>query len=581
MTQTPEQLLALFADHQRFSAECLMVRTKEGRDKPLILSPAQVKLTEAIQRQQRQGRPVRVRVCKAGQVHMSYACVSHMVRRLAFQRGRLGKIYAHLNEATRNLHIYFKRMYDNVRGPFNVLPAIRWEQDKFVEFEGGGRVEFGSAETTRGGRSTPFQDLHLSETAFWRRAEDLRTGLLNRVPDLPDTMILDESTANGASGAFYEGWIRAIEHPDEGWDTVFFGWHEHPEYSKEFARDEDKPRFQASMTDVEHAEQQKYNLTLEQLHWRRWAIGTKCENDPRRFQQEFPGCWEEAFLSSGRTRFDLKLVAAMPRAEFASGDLEEVQVGPRRVIEFLDRGDGGGILKVRTKPQQGAGYIIGADSAEGIDAREGTGSTDPDYSVAQVLDLSNGRQVAIMRARMAPAEFALWLDVLGRWYNHAFIVPEINSSGIGLLDGLLRAQYPADLIYSQTLLPGQRRTAGAGTRDLGFRTTTLTREQLISTIDAALRDRSVTVYDSATIQELRQFVYLNGKAQAARGCHDDCVMALGLALMGVAQAQGRQAIMRPHGQQRVDKVRLFDTTRNSFRRRADYDNDRDEGVDYG
>lgn len=67
-------------------------------------------------------------------------------------------------------------------------------------------------------------------------------------------------------------------------------------------------------------------------------------------------------------------------------------------------------------------------------------------------------------------------------------------------------------------------------------TTATSKTQLVSALDRALREMSVIVRDAVTLQELRTFVYhSDGKVGGQQGCHDDCVIALALAAVGMAQ----------------------------------------------
>lgn len=531
-------ILATYLDHPEFCRRTLSIRDKErGIVVPLKLTPAQLKLTEAINKQRKLGVPVRVRILKARQVHMSVGCASHIYKAVAFLPGQQAKVYAHLNEATRNLYGYYKQFDDTYQPMAGLakLPLVTGSRiDKAMAFEGGGRIEFGSAETSRGGRSASFKFLHLSETAFWQRADELRTGLLASVPDLPDTMILDESTANGMGGAFYRGWQDACDtSKDNGWAAVFFAWWEHPEYVAKIA---DVVRFQESLTQQERDMQVRFNLRTEQLAWRRWAILNKCEGDERRFMQEFPSYPEEAFLTSGRPFFDMGYLAKQPSCEPSMvGELVEERIGTKMHILFEPNSEGRGLLRVWKRPEPNQHYVIGTDTCKGIDAAEGTGTADPDYAVAHVLNAESGEQVAVMRGRVEPDIFGEYVWSLMQWYNFAYCVPDADSYGVATIKTLMRLQVPMELIYRrQRDASDQQSTA---LQYIGFITTAVSRPQVLSLLQLALRQRAIHVHDPITLGELRTFIYTpQGKPEAERGAHDDTVLALALAVLGIQQS---------------------------------------------
>ena len=61
------------------------------------------------------------------------------------------------------------------------------------------------------GRSDTFTALHLSELAFWEgNKQDTLLGLLQAVPNIPESIVIIESTANGFD-YFKELWDKAVE----------------------------------------------------------------------------------------------------------------------------------------------------------------------------------------------------------------------------------------------------------------------------------------------------------------------------------------------------------------------------------
>lgn len=536
---SPQQIqtfLDEFYDYERWYPAHFRIANKIGDEVPLALTPAQIKLFQAAEAQRARGVPVRVGVLKARQVHMSVGTAAYMARQVMFLPGQSCQVYAHEHKATKKIYRYYDQIYETYKtdaaSPIRIYRRERTRIDEYMGFEGGGYIEFGSADNTKSGRSTPNRHLHLSEYAFWRDAGTLMTGMMASVPKDPGTTVIIETTANGAAGDFFDFYQRERD-GSAGWKLIFYGWWEHPEYVK--ALDVPRPQFQESMDKEELALQQRFGLSLEQVYWRRWVIRTECETKVDRFRQEYPADPEEAFLTSGRPRFHYPDLAKQPvLKDAADGDLEQVRIGSQWQINFMpnDRG----ALRMFKRPEKGRLYVIGADTAEGIDAANSTvGSGDPDYSVAQVLDRESGEQVARYRARTHPTEFGRILADLGHCYNSAFIVPEVNSSGIATLAELQRQNYPLHQIYYRERQPDDRRATVI--QEIGWKTTTLTRQQLISLLDQALRERAIYVRDDITLSELYRFVInAKGKAEAAQGAHDDCVIALGLAVVGLQSA---------------------------------------------
>lgn len=544
-----QEVLRGFRDHQTFCEESCAIRDKLGKTVPFRLGPAQLKLEEAIQERRRKKRPVRLIVLKARQVWISAGTAAEFFHDCAFVPGQKGLVVAHEVEAARNIFGYYQQLQANYKpfgGYLQTLPVLR-NNDNLLAWQGGGYVKIATAGNLKTGRSFSLRFLHLSEFAFWRDAKTLMTGLLQAVPDDPNTIVIVESTANGQGNEFHKLCLEAMDPTvDSDWILVFFAWFEHPEYSIEPV---DAAAFQASLSKEERELRDTYNLTLAQLNWRRWAIRNKCQGSPEIFRQEYPSNPTEAFLASGRPRFSHQHLNRMPAARKDAreagtvGELEQFRNGPREVIGFFP-GDRGALV-VYKKPAPGKQYVIGIDVAEGIDASESLGASDPDYTVACVVDQSTGEQVAKLRGRIEPGAAAEYVELLARWYNWAYLVPESNGPGIAFLEGILRLGYPPALIYHRRPAPDEQFDDGDHTElsRIGWKTSQVTRVQLLSKLDLAIREFSIIITDPITLQEHLFFVTkANGRAEAQDGQHDDEVFAAALAVVGMETAPADRAI---------------------------------------
>jgi hypothetical protein len=530
----PADIYERFQDHMAFCRESLSIEDDSGRVVPMELWPSQRKLHDAVQRQRRAGKPVRIIYLKSRRVGVSAATAAQYFHSTPFQSGQHCAVIAHDQQTANNLfgfYATFSRRYKPFGGVIK-LPQMVKDAEGSVGWANGSWVRVSTARNVNFGRSFNLRRVQLDEFAFYDDPGKLMTSIMAAVPKDADTMVIIPSTANGVGNEFHKLWLRASDPANHSeWLAVFFAWWEHPANRLPLAIPGD--RFQHSLDAEEREIKAKYNLDLEQLNWRRWVIENDFHGDVGKFRQEHPGCPEEAFIASGRLRFDVQAIGRMPvQRDAVQGGLEEIHVGIEKRLAFLPRERGE--LTLFRRPQPGQSYVIGADTSEGIDANAGEGEADPDYSVGQVLNRDTGEQVAIVRARMQPAAFGAYLWALATYYNCAAIVPEVNAAGIGVVDELLRRGYPARLLYHR------RREADRDPWEradlIGWKTTTVTRPQLLSHLDTALREAAIAIHDPVTVQELMTFViHPNGKAEATRGCHDDTVIALALAVVGIEQ----------------------------------------------
>jgi len=517
-----------FNDHADFCRTSLLIRNKAGDKVPLILTPGQAKQQIYIRKQERLGLPVRLCVLKARQVHMSVGSCSQIFKKVAFLPGQQGLVMADILKRTASLYDYCKQFVESYK-PYHglrMLNVLRMVDNELIEFEGGSKLIFSTANDVNSGRAFSIRHFLLSEFAFFRDAAELMRGLLQSVPREPGTTGIIETTANGMGGPFYELW----QEQESNWGKMFFGWWEHPEYRVPLHVG--PLEFERSLTAEEREMRRLYSLHLDQINWRRYCIKNDCLGSLDTFNQEYPHSPEVAFLTTGRPRFDLRSLERHPIIrEPITGDLEMVRVGLKHVPQFIVREDGQGALDVWKRPEPGHFYVIGGDPSKGIDIGEDSGRQDPDYAVLQVLDYATGEQVARFRARMSPYPFAEYTAALAEWYNMAYVVPEANE--LGYIEALIRV-YPMDRIYHRQRDADDRRQATL--HEVGWLTTRNSKLQLISQHDRALREMDVIIHDPATIQEHRTFVYMaDGTVQGQPGCHDDCVISLALATLGRTQ----------------------------------------------
>jgi len=530
-----------FQVHRTFAEECLSVQDKQGRVIPYTFAPAPEKLLLAVEDLRAKRRPIRIIYLKARQVFVSTATAARFFHEIPFNAGQKGMVVAHDLDAAAEIFGYYKHFQDTYQ-PFRGvigLPKLKQDNRGILRWANKSYIKVSTANNVRKGRAFSLRYLHLSEFAFWRDARTLMAALMQSVPDDPETMVVVESTANGIGNEFYQLWQRANDPVGEcEWTAIFCGWWEHPEYRR--ALDVPADQFQRSLTDEEYELAERYGLSLEQLHWRRWCIRNKCDNNPDTFRQEYPGCPEEAFLFSGRPRFSHQHLARMPIIRDAPvGELEEVALGPKTHIQFMPK-ERGGVVTLYKKPGRERLYVIGVDVAEGIDAvgPQAVGASDRDYTVCSVLDRDTGEQVCKLRARLEPSPAGVYLALLARWYNWAFVVPEANGAGLALLTELQHQGYPPALIYHRQPQPDDLYAPEAHNvlSHLGWLTTTVTRLQLVSKLDTAIRELAVVIRDPNTLAECRTFVvHPSGKPAAQAGCHDDEVFALGLGVVGLEQ----------------------------------------------
>ncbi len=170
----------------------------------------------------------------------------------------------------------------------------------------------------------------------------------------------------------------------------------------------------------------------------------------------------------------------------------------------------------------GQAYLVSADVARGDGA---------DYSVFHVLKLSTMEVVAEYQGKVTPDIFSNILYSSGREYGDSMIVVENNSVGFAVLDKLIELEYPNVYfsIKSTHEFVEQSRAEYKSNAVAGFTTSTKTRPLIIAKLEEFVRNKLIKVYSSRLLNEMRTFVWNNGKPEAMRSYNDDLIMSLAVA----------------------------------------------------
>jgi hypothetical protein len=171
-------------------------------------------------------------------------------------------------------------------------------------------------------------------------------------------------------------------------------------------------------------------------------------------------------------------------------------------------------------------YVMGCDTATG----EGN-----DFSAIEIFDLNEGEQVAELKIKVRPKDFAKMIDYVGRWYNNAIAV--VENTGIG---EATCHELHYDLAYPNMYRSKRKRT-DLKLKDgkLGFSTTGVSKDWLNKALIDGLGEGGYTVYSSRFHKEAMIYVQLTPKktgAEPGPGNNDDLMDSAGLALVAIPDA---------------------------------------------
>ena len=498
----------------KYIENTLKIRTKDGRIADFHPNKAQLKLYDIIRANYNKNKPIFIIILKARQLGFSTFTGGVLFKLTATHKFVDTAIIAHTSEASTNLFNMYKLFYESL--PHSLQPTIKASNAKELFFDnqdGTGlksRIRCLTAGSKGMGRSLTLNYMHLSELAFWEGdVQETLTGLMQAFTAKPNSICIIESTPNGYD-KFKEMWDDAVN-GDSDFIPLFVGWNENEEYSTPYTGFE--------LTPEEEELRSTYNLTLDQLEWRRRTIRNKCNNDIDQFHQEYPICPEEAFLASGRCAFDqTKIVERQKNVTdpIKRGRFEyELDEESTKITNWWWVDDPRGPIRIWREPEKDRPYVLGGDTA-------GDGS---DEFTADVLDNVTCEQVATYENLVDETLYARQMYCLGHYYNEALVGIECNFSTYPIKE-LVRIGYPN--MYVREI---EDTYTGSHNKAFGFRTSVKTKPVLVGRLKDLVREHVECINDRKTLNEMLTFVKdENDKYGAQEGKHDDKVMSLGIAL---------------------------------------------------
>jgi len=476
-------------DPKYFLESVVSIVDKNKRTVPFVFLPSQNRYYKE--------KTLRDIILKPRQLGFSTAIIGLFLHDTMFVPNTISIIVAHTEQDAADLFDRAKFMFNSI--PELLKPHVKRSNKKELFFDViNSKFTIGSAEAKEFGRSKTINNLHCSEVSASAWKEEFFNGLLESVPS--GGRVVLESTARGEGNIFHQYYIKARDGENE-YKAHYYRWFEHNEYQIPVLTGE-----KLHLTEEETELKQHYRLAMSQIKWRR----NKIEVLGKKFIQEYPERDDDtAFLKTGSPVFDVELLDSIDK-----------QLEKQEPTEIWLGGD----LFIHKIAEPNARYFIGIDPSEG--------DVNSDYGTAVVV---RGfpfpiEQVALLHGRWSPDMLSEKIHRIGKAYNDAILVVERNNHGhavlLNLSNGIVR--------NGVVKYPSYPRIYTGPDRKLGWLTTGLSKVQMIEELDRAIRSETLRINSKEFIKEAKRFAYLKqDKMGAPSGAHDDIVMAMALALMGI------------------------------------------------
>jgi len=522
-----------------------VIKDKRGRDIKPVPNTLQKRMFAHYRKCQIEDKPCKMIILKPRQKGASTCAQALTYHHMRKHENLSGSLMGDISGTSDKVFEIYRRYAE-----YDLFP---WDESGGSLAEGGSladliklksRSNYGkeTAGSKNAGRSGTIQVGNMTEVAFWpmQGERDPALGYLQSLYDGDNiSLVVADSTPNGPNGWFYRTWVQ-----DNEWAKIFAAWYEFDDSSTPFENESMKQDFIDTMTEDEKSEMERFGVNYEQLHWRRRVLQDKCNGDISKFRQEYPSDPDECFLMSSRPRFHVANVENMMKAaekiKFKTGTMSVQNDG--RSGSFTP--DKGGMWKVYEEPEYDSRYIISVDTCTGEDQQMQGLAADPDFHSVQVWkapfedwhgDWHVPRLVALHHSRLDIGILAHEVEGAARWYGNAFVVPEVNNSGLALLKYLLEMGLS---VYRRRKYND---SMGMVEKSFGWSTDKITRKTIIDHMASELIDENFDIPDIDVLKELKTFIINDrGKPEAAPGHHDDHVLAAAIAIYNIDQASKYQ-----------------------------------------
>lgn len=411
----------------------------------------------------------KVIIVKARQMGISTLLALKALHRMLLNENQTVTVFANTQATAIEVVKKVKFMYNGLPEWLRSL-AVPINDNKLELVLSNGSLVKAFTSASESGRSQASNLVIVDEAAFIPDFKDLMTAVLPIISTGGEIVVL--SSPNGTGNEFYDMWNLA-ENGKNGFVPIKLKWDLHPD------------RNQA------------------------WRDEKTSEMGIREAKQEY----DAEFTGTGHTVIEAE---------------ELLWIEKNTLQEPLDKGWEAKELWTWKYPELGKRYAVLVDTAKGDGG---------DDSTIQVIDIELSEQVAEFQGQLAPNELAKKARLLAIDYNDAVIIVESTGIGVATIEAL-EMTWGYENLYKEPKSQVQNNnenfdrygymynSSNSSDYKTGFAMTWNVRPIAVSDFTGMIRRKEIIIRSRRTFTELKTFIWLNGKAQASRGSHDDLIMPI-------------------------------------------------------
>ena len=325
------------------------------------------------------------------------------------------------------------------------------------------------------------------------------------------------STPNGYDPIYYEIYDQSLRGMNEFKITEMY-WYRDPRYTKDLYMVKTTDLVHYLLNREEYAQDVVVDLSIDNPYERDLSIVKDY------IEKGYKPCsaWFEGMVK--KLKFDRRKVAQELECNFlGSGD----NVFDSEVLQNISKnmvGDPsaklmGGSLWIWKEPIAGHKYVMGVDVSRG---------DSEDFSCIEIIDFDEREQVLEYVAKVPPDVIAEIAYKWGMMYNAFCVVDLTGGMGVATARKLQELGYNGLYVDNVDMQNKWKWDPKLNEKVPGINFNNK-RVQIISALEEAVR-HEFKIRSHRLLNEMNTFIYINGRPDHQRGHHDDCIMALSMAI---------------------------------------------------
>lgn len=566
-------------DFPFWAATLVYIKNKGGgEDRLFWLNRAQRRLIERLERDRLARKPIRLILLKARQWGGSTCIQLYMAwLQLVHKVGLNSLIVAHQGTASDEILDMFNRMINMypVKYLHSISESYKETEPKFKSVGKSGnihrvpqrkcKIKIGTAERPDSARGGDYNLVHCSEVGLWKRTDGKRPQDIVRsacagVLYKPLTMIVYESTANGA-GNFFHREYEAAKTGKSQFEAMFIAWWQIEQYSIRIPDEKSLHEFAYKLwANRDNANVNSDREVSGQYLWYLWTIGASLDainwyiieraghDSDEDMASEYPSDDIEAFSHSGARVFDRYKVENLRGScrppKFIGEVCARGDEGKDAFIDLRFDEDRQGRLWIWSKPEIDPKIRVVNRYLVVVDI--GGRAKKSDWSCIVVFDriyqMEGGKPTVVAQwYGHIDMDILAWKAAqIASYYDNALLVIESNTLETHdkerQVDGdqssyilnLIKEVYPN--LYARP--QSDEDIMNQMPKKYGFHTNVSTKPKIVSMLVKVVRKGLYTERDGRCLDEYLTYERKpNGAWGAIIGMHDDLLMTRGIGLL--------------------------------------------------